>query len=79
MVNINKLRGKIVECGMNVEGLAEKIGMNRSTLYRKLNSTEDVFTIREADLIAKELKLTYSEINAIFFSQIVALNANKNA
>ncbi|MFG6379466.1 MAG: XRE family transcriptional regulator [Lachnospiraceae bacterium] len=72
MVNINKLKGKIVECGMNVEILAEKIGMNKSTLYRKLSSTDDVFTIREADLIARELKLTYSEINAIFFSQIVA-------
>ena len=72
MVNINKLKGKIVECGMNVEILAEKIGMNKSTLYRKLGSTDDVFTIREADLIAKELKLTYSETNAIFFSQIVA-------
>lgn len=72
MVNINKLKGKIVECGMSVEILAEKIGVNKSTLYRKLSSTDDVFTIREADLIAKELKLTYSEINAIFFSQIVA-------
>ena len=32
MVNINKLRGKIIACGLSVEELAEKVGINKSTL-----------------------------------------------
>lgn len=72
MVNVKKLKGRIVECDMNVGNLADKIGMDKSTLYRKLNSNGENFTIKEADLIAKALKLTYSEVNAIFFSQFVA-------
>ena len=75
MVNVNKLKGKIVECGMNVETLADTIGMDKSTLYRKINSNGCNFTIREADLISKALNLAYSEVNAIFFSQYVAQNA----
>lgn len=72
MVNVNKLRGKIVEQGMTIAELASKIGIDRSTLYRKLNSDGKDFTIDEADLISKELQLTYTEVNSIFFSQFVA-------
>lgn len=72
MVNIRKLKGKIVECEMNIETLAGMIGIDKSTLYRKLNSNGENFTIREADLISKALNLTYSEVNSIFFSQDVA-------
>ncbi|MDR2025357.1 MAG: helix-turn-helix transcriptional regulator [Hungatella sp.] len=72
MVNVNKLRGKMVECGMNTAKLASKIGIDRATLYRRLNSDGRDFTIEEADLIAKELELSCSEANAIFFSQYVA-------
>lgn len=69
MVNVNKLKGKIVECDMNVEELAQKIGMDKSTLYRKMSSGGESFTIREANLIAKTLDCTYEEVNAIFFNQ----------
>lgn len=72
MVNVNKLKGKIVECGTNVAELASKIGIDRATLYRKLNSDGKNFTIEEADLISKELNLSCEEVNAIFFSQYVA-------
>ena len=72
MVNINKLKGKIVECGMNIEKLADMIGIDKSTLYRKIGLNGESFTIKEADLIAKALKLTYQEVNDIFFSQFVA-------
>ena len=53
MVNVNKLKGKIVECGTNIEELAAKIGMDRSTMYRKINSNGENFSIKEADLIVK--------------------------
>lgn len=72
MVNVNKLRGKIVECGLNVEKLAELIGIDKSTFYRKLMNDGETFTIGEADAIARELGLTGEEVNAIFFSQFVA-------
>lgn len=72
MVNINKLKGKIVERGMSMETLADLTGLSRATLYRKINANGEDFTIREADSIAHALELTYEEVNAIFFSQFVA-------
>ena len=75
MVNVNKLRGKIVECGMNIESLAEKTGMSRDTLYRRISKGGIDFTINEADRIAKALSLTATELNEIFFAQYVAQNA----
>lgn len=72
MVNVNKLKGKIVECGLNVETLAGQIGIDKSTFYRKLTNDGETFTIGEADSIAMALNLTGDEVNAIFFSQYVA-------
>lgn len=72
MVNVNKLRGKIVECGLNVETLAERIGIDKATLYRKLGSNGETILIKEANLIAKELMLSKEEAVAIFFAQYVA-------
>lgn len=72
LVNVNKLRGKIVERGMNIEALAEKAGMTKDTLYRRIGKGGTDFTIDEADRIAKALCLTASELNSIFFAQYVA-------
>lgn len=72
MVNVNKLKGKIVECGYTLEKLSEIMGINRSTLYRKMADEGKDFTIREVDSIAHALNLSYDEVNAIFFSQFVA-------
>ncbi|TWH46362.1 helix-turn-helix transcriptional regulator [Sporomusa sp. KB1] len=71
MVNTKKLKGKIIEKGFVVEALAKAIGINKSTLYRKLNGQCPI-TIRDADLIVEELQLTTSEACDIFFSQFVA-------
>lgn len=64
-MNVNKLRGKIVEKGMNVETLAERIGVDRATLYRKLNNFEKV-TIGEAIKIKAVLNLSNEEATDIF-------------
>ena len=72
VVNVNKLKGKIVECGLSVQELADKIGVDKATLYRKLNANGETILIKEADAISKVLCLTASEVNAIFFSQYVA-------
>ena len=72
MVNINKLRGKIVECGLTVEKLASLIGLSKSAFYRKLKGSGENFSIKEANDIAEILNLTAEEVNAIFFAQFVA-------
>lgn len=72
MVNINKLRGKIVERGKTVEELAAALEVVPSTIYRKMQANGEAFTIREADLIAHFLELDASEATAIFFSEFVA-------
>ena len=72
MVNVNKLKGKIVERNLTIEKLANEIGVNKSTLYRKLDGCGEGFLIKEADEIVKILKLDAEEAAAIFFSQFVA-------
>lgn len=68
MVDVDKLKGKIIEKKLNVSRLAVKIGINQATLYRKLKANGDYISIKEAGLIAKELDLTADELNSIFFS-----------
>lgn len=72
MVNVNKLKGKLVECGMNVETVANLMRMDRATFYRRLADNGDTFTIAEADNISKILGLTRNEVNEIFFAQHIA-------
>lgn len=65
-MNVLKLRGKMVEQGFNVETLASEIGVDRSTLYRKLNEGEKI-TIGDAQKIKIALGLTNDEARDIFF------------
>jgi len=64
-MNINKLKGKIVEKEMNVETLASKIGLDRSSLYRKLNDCEKL-TIGEVAKIKDALEMTDEDACEIF-------------
>lgn len=66
-MDVNKLKGKIVEKGMNVETVAERIGVDRSSLYRKLNNFEKI-TIGEANRLKDVLGLSDEDANAIFFA-----------
>ena len=81
MVNINKLKGKIVECELSVTELASRIGIDRATLYRKINSDGKNFTIEEADLISKSdilyHKLSYTSIISIIYRFASATAAAK--
>lgn len=72
MVNIDKLRGKIVEKRCTVETLAEKMDIDRSTLYRRINGGGLDFTIGEVNKIVESLGLTNEEAIQIFFAQPVA-------
>ena len=70
MLDVQKLKGKIVEKGKSVEILSREIGINPSTFYRKLNNNS--FEINEADRIVRILSLSGAEATAIFFSQFIA-------
>ena len=64
-MDLNRLKGKIVEKGWNVEKLAEQIGVERSSMYRKLNNFDKI-TIGEAKKITAALNLTNEEASSIF-------------
>lgn len=72
ILNVNKLKGKIVENEMNITTLAKRMGIDRATLYRKINRDGETFTIKEVNLIVKILNLTTEEAMEIFFKDFVA-------
>lgn len=72
MVNMNRLKGKMVEKEVTIELLAERLGISRSTLYRKLSNNGDTLFVKEANEIVDTLGLTSDEAMSIFFSQFVA-------
>lgn len=66
-MNVAKLKAKIVEREMNVEALADMIGMERSALYRRLNDA-DKMSIIEAIKIKDALGMTNKEACDIFLA-----------
>ena len=79
MVKVDRLRGIIVEKGTTQESIADIIGLNRSTFYRKMKKQGD-FSLKEAKAIKSALGLSNQEAIDIFFAEWVAfmlLNANK--
>lgn len=66
-MNVHKLRAKIIEEEMNVEELAEIIGVSAPTLYRKLRAPLKM-TIAEAIKIKDVLGLTDEEALDIFLA-----------
>lgn len=55
--------------------LADAVGLSKSTLYRKINTGGDDFTIGEVLSITKALHLSADEGQQIFFAQNVARDA----
>ncbi|AYW46748.1 XRE family transcriptional regulator [Tetragenococcus koreensis] len=76
MVDTNKLKGIIVERGTTQQNVAESIGINRSTFYRKMKNGGD-FSIGEAQKIAENVPLTNEEAVEIFFSDKVAFTLQR--
>lgn len=66
------LKDAVEKKGMTLPELALKIGIDKSTLYRKLSKSGETFTLKEADLIAEALNLTRNERHIIFFAPNVA-------
>lgn len=67
-MNANKLRAKMLANGLTIATTAELIGINKSTLYRKMNGREKV-TINDAVQLKEILGLTDLEALDIFLSQ----------
>ena len=63
-MNTNKLKGKIVECGLNAEKVAELMGIHHTTMLRKLKFGS--FLIDEALKLQTILSLTEEEAIDIF-------------
>lgn len=72
MINTALLKHLIVERGTTQEVIADEIGINRSTFYRKMQKGGSSFTIAEAKLIAQTVPLTNHEAISIFFGETVA-------
>lgn len=66
-MKINKLKAKLVEKEMNIEKLAKRLGINQSSLYRKLNNAEKI-TIGEAVKMKQILDIRDEEAIEIFLS-----------
>ncbi|HIW33515.1 MAG TPA: helix-turn-helix domain-containing protein [Candidatus Paenibacillus intestinavium] len=61
-----KLRAKIIEAGTTQEAVADQVGMNRTTFYRKVKSEGLSFTIGEIHKIANAINLTQDDAIEIF-------------
>lgn len=70
-MNKAKLRGKMAEHNMTGSMLAEAIGLNRVTLYDKMNGHAE-FKLAELYAIIKVLELSADDIFTIFFADEVA-------
>ena len=71
MVDIVRLKAKMAEKKHTVSTLADALGIDKTTLYRKMSDRSD-FSINEVDKIIVALKLDRADVNSIFFSQFVA-------
>lgn len=65
-MNTQMLKQKIIESGLTQEAIADMIGMNRSTFYRKMKKEGYTFTVEEMNKIVKILLLSKEETILIF-------------
>ena len=65
MCDVMRLKGKMAERGIRQADLAKAVGIDRSTLNRRLKTGED-FTIGEANKVVAFLHLPADEAMQIF-------------
>lgn len=65
-MSLQLLKEKIVEKNLTPEVLADKLGIDRATFYKKINKRIP-FSIEEADFLVNVLSLTGIEATMIFF------------
>ena len=69
MVNTKKLRGRIVEKGLNYEKMAELLNTSSCTFGKKMRNVSS-FTVNEAELMIMTLDIPVSEIVDYFFTEL---------
>lgn len=72
MINTAELKAEIKRSGMTQEQLAKEIGMNPSTLNKKINNKRSVLSVDEAQKIVKILKIPKEKLVVIFFTPELA-------
>ncbi len=71
MVNTELLGKRVTDSGLKLSFIAEKMGISRLTLYRKLRS-QRVFTVDEVNDLCRILAITdLGEKERIFFASEV--------
>ena len=68
-IDVYALKRKIAEKNTTLEGVASYLGIDRSTLYRKLRDGGRGVTVREAQLMASCLGLSLEETICIFWKR----------
>lgn len=64
--NMDALRAKMTELGISNETMARRLGIDVSTLYRKMKSEGTSFTVGQMHTIVAVLGLTSEEAASIF-------------
>lgn len=70
-MDVEKLRDKMARSRKTVESMAIYLGINPTTLYRKLDGKSD-FTRNEIVLVTAFLNLSNEDVFAIFFANELA-------
>jgi len=74
MTNYAKLRGLMVERGMEVSRLASILGISRQAMSDKINGRSKI-SLLDAQKISEALNMTKDERDTIFFSELVKSEA----
>ena len=68
-MNINLLKGKLKENGLNQGDMAVKLGISLSRFNAKLNERDGAeFSLGELQALKRILKLTSKQVDQIFFA-----------
>jgi|LSQX01.2.fsa_nt_gb DNA-binding phage protein len=70
-MQINEFKAEVVRKGMTLDDIATKTGMNRTTLWRRLNNP-DGFTLKEIKHLKYALDLNGQRVLEIFFDPEVS-------
>lgn len=67
MFDKNKFRARVIELGMKMSEIAECLGINQTTLNRKINGISD-FSRSEIQVLIEKLNLNTDLAVQIFFA-----------
>ena len=68
MMNSKKIKGRIIELGMTMGEVAEKMGLSPYTFGKKISGKSKTYIV-EAEKIAKILKISDNDFNEYFFKK----------